>query len=92
MVNQRPEGTEYQSGTSPSGEYLGRNFHVRRSKCIRKYPQQYDPGFGSARECNNDSVESIFNMTQDRGLNRSIDTYDILPLLYEWDAEYCMDA
>ena len=50
MDNVRPEGTEDQSIASPSGENLGRNVHVRRSKRIRKSPYQYDPGFGAAKE------------------------------------------
>ena len=31
-------------------------------------------------------------MIQDRDLNRNVDTYDILSLLAEWDAEDCMDT
>ena len=58
MDNIRPEGTEYQSVTYLSGEALRRNVHVRRSKSIRKSPQQYDPVFGSVIECNNDDVEN----------------------------------
>ena len=30
-------------------------------------------------------------MIQDRDLNSNVDTYYILSLLDEWDAEYCMD-
>ena len=48
--NVRTEGTEDQSVISPSEEALGRNFHVRISKPIRKCLLQYDPGFGAARE------------------------------------------
>ena len=88
----RPEGTEDQSITYPSGEDLGRSVHVRRSKRIRKSPQWYNPGFGAARECKNDAVASIVYMIQDGGLNRNVDTDDILLLLSEWDAEYCMDT
>ena len=44
----RPEGTEDQSVTSPSGEDFGGDFHVRRSERIRKSPQRYHPGFGAA--------------------------------------------
>ena len=50
--------------TSPSGEALGRNVHVRRSERIRNSPQHYNPGFGAARECNNDAVASIVYMIQ----------------------------
>ena len=39
MENVRPEGTEDQSITFASGEYFGRNVHVRHSKRIRKSPQ-----------------------------------------------------
>ena len=49
MDNVRPEGTEYQYVTFPSGGALRRNVHVRCSKLIRKYPQRYNPGFGAAR-------------------------------------------
>ena len=49
MENIHTEGNENQYITSPSGEYLGRNFHMRRSECIRKFTQQYDPVFGAAR-------------------------------------------
>ena len=59
MDNVHPEETEYQYVTSPSGESLVRNFHVRHSKCIRNSPQQYNPGFGAAREWKNDGVASI---------------------------------
>ena len=45
-------GTEEQYVTSPSGESLGSNIHMRRSKRIRKSPQRYDPVFGVARELN----------------------------------------
>ena len=31
-------------------------------------------------------------MIQDRDLNINVDTDDILSLLDEWDAEYCMDT
>ena len=50
MYNVNPEGTEEQYDTYPSGETLGRNVHVRRSKRIRKHPYWYKPGFGAARE------------------------------------------
>ena len=91
MDNVRPEGTEDQSITSPSGEALRRNIHVRRSERIRKYSQQYNPGFGAARECKNDAVASIVYMIQDGYLNSNVDTDNILSLLAEWGAEDCMD-
>ena len=49
MDNVCPEGTEDQYVTSPSGEALGRNIHVRSSGRIRNSPQRYNPGFGAAR-------------------------------------------
>ena len=89
MDNVCPEGTE--KVTSPSGEAFGRNVHVRRSKRIRNSPQRYNPGFGSAREWNNDDVASIVYMIQDRDISRNVDTDDILSLLAEWETKYCMD-
>ena len=86
----RPEDTEDQSVTSPSGEALGRNVHVRRYECIRNSPQRYNPVFGAAREWKNDAVASIVYMIQDRDLNINVDTYDILLLLAEWNVEDCM--
>ena len=47
---------------------------------------------GFAREWNNDDVASIVYMIQDRYLNINVHTEDILLLLAEWDAEYCMDT
>ena len=71
---------------------MGRNVHVRRSERIRHSPQRYNPGFGAAREWKNGAVASIVYMIQDRDLNRNVDTDDILSLLADWDAEYCMDT
>ena len=85
-----PEGTEDQYVTSTSGESLGGNFHMRRYKRIRKYPQRYEPGFRAAREWKSDTVASIVYMIQDGYFKGNIDTYDILLLIAEWDAEYCM--
>ena len=92
MDNVCPEVTEDQYVTSPSGEALGRNFHVRRSECIRNSPQRYNPGFGDAREWKNDAVASIVYMIQGRDLNSNVDMGDILSLLAEWNAEDCMDT
>ena len=64
---------------------------MRRSKRIRNSPQQYNQGFGDAREWKNDSVSSIVYMIQDKDFNSNVDTDDILLLLAEWDAEDCMD-
>ena len=88
----RPEGTKDQSVTYPSGEALGINVHVRCSKRNRQSPQRYNPGFGADREWNNDAVSSIVYIIQDGYLNSNVDTNDILPLLPEWYAEYCMDT
>ena len=86
MDNVRTEGTEDKSGTSPNGEALGRNVHVRRSEHIRNSPQRYKPGLGSDKEWKNDAVASIVFMIQDRDINRNVDTDDILSLMAEWDA------
>ena len=91
MENVRPEGTEDQYITSPDGEDLGRNVHVRRSERIRNSPQQYNPGFGAAKEWKHDAVTSIVYMIQYRDLNSNVNTDDILSLLAEWNTEDCMD-
>ena len=65
---------------------------MRRYERIRNYPQRYKTGFGAAREWKNDAVASIVYMIQDRDLNNNVDTDDILSLLAEWEAEYCMDT
>ena len=92
MDNVCPEGTEDQYVTSTSGEALGRNVHVKRSKCIRNSPQPYNLELGAAREWKNDSVASIVYMTQDWDFDRNVNTYDILSLLDEWDVEDCIDT
>ena len=92
MYNVCPEVTEDQYVTSPSGEYLGSNVDVRRSKRIINSPQRYNPGFGAARKWKNDAVASIFYMIQDRDLNRNVDTDNILSLMAEWDTEDCTDT
>ena len=46
----RPEGTEDQPVTSPSGEALAGNVHMRSYERTRKSPQRYNPGFGDAIE------------------------------------------
>ena len=92
MDNIRPEGTEDQSVTSTSGEYLGMNVHVRHSERIRKFSQRYDPGFGAAREWKNDDVTSIVYMIQDGYLNSNVNTDDTLYLIAEWDEGDFMDT
>ena len=91
MANECPERTEDQYITSPNLEYLGRNVHVSHSKSIRKSPQRYNPVFGVAIDWNNVYVASIVYMIQYGYPNSNVDTDDILSLLAEWDAEYCMD-
>ena len=83
MDNMRPDGTEDQSVTSPSGEALGRNIYLRRYKCIRNSPQLYNPRFGAAIEWKNDAVASTVYMIQYGNLNINVDTDDILSLLPE---------
>ena len=92
MENVCPDGNENQYATSTRGESLGKNVNVRRSECIRNYPQRYKPGFGAAREWNNNAVASIVYMIQDRDFDSNVDTDYILSLLAEWDAEDCMDT
>ena len=57
-----PEETEDQSVTYPSGEDLGRNVYVRRSKRIINSSQWYNPVFGAAREWKHKAVASIVYM------------------------------
>ena len=91
MDNTHTEGTGDQSITYPSGKALSRNVHVRRSKRIRKSPQQCNPVFGAARERKNDYVASIVFMIQDGYINSNVDTDDIISLVSMWYAEDCMD-
>ena len=86
------KGTEDQYFTSPCEEASGRNVNVRRSERIRNSPQQYNPGFGAAREWNNDDVASIVYMIQDRCFYSNVDTDDILLLLADGSAKDCMDT
>ena len=83
MDNVCPDGNENQYVTSPSGETLGKNVNVRRSKRIRNFPQRFNPGFGDAREWKNNDVVSIVYMIQDRDYDSNVDTDDILSLLAE---------
>ena len=64
---------------------------MRRSKCFRKSPQQYNPWFGDAREWKNDDIVCIIYIIQDGDLNINVYTDDILSLMAEWDAEDGMD-
>ena len=91
MDNICPEGTEDQYVTSPSGESLVRNVHVRSYEHIKNSPHWYNLIFGAAREWKNNDVASIVYMIQDRDININVDTDDIILLLAEWDARYFMD-
>ena len=71
---------------------MGKNVNVKRSERIINSPQRYNPGFGAARDRKNNAVASIVYMIQDRDFDSNVDTYDILLLLAEWDAEDCMDT
>ena len=90
MVGVRPKDTGDQFVTFPSGEALGSNFHMRRSKRIRKSQQRYNPVFGDYREWNCDVVASVVYMIKYGYFNINVDTDETLSLLDEWDAEYCM--
>ena len=92
MENVRSEGTEDQSVTSPSEEYLKKEYLCEAFQTYQKYLQRYEPGLGSAREWNNDAVESMVYMIQDGDFNITVDTDGILLLLDEWYKEYCMDT
>ena len=92
MENVCQDGNKNQYVTSPNGESLGSNFHVRLSERIRKFPHRYNPGFGAAREWKNDSIASIVYMIQDRDFDSNVDTDEILSLMAEWYAEDCMDT
>ena len=82
MDNVCLDGNENQYVTSPSGEALGRNFHVRRSKRIINSPQRYNPWLGAAREWKNEYVASIVYIIQDGDLDINVDTNDIC---YQWE-------
>ena len=84
MDNMCPDGNENQYVTYTSGKTFGRNVNMRHSKCIRNYPQRYNPG--AAREWKNNAVESIVYMIQDRDFDSNVDTDVILSLLSDWDA------
>ena len=70
---------------------MGRNVNARRSKCLKNYPQGYNPVFGATRDWKNNAVASLVYMIQDRDYDINVGTDDILSLLDEWDAEDCMD-
>ena len=86
MDNVCPKGTENQYFTSPSGEALGINVNVRRSERIINSPHRYNPGFGAARQWNNDDIASIAYMIQNRDFYSNVDTDYIISLLAEWGA------
>ena len=78
VYNLLPEVNDVQPITSPSGGYLVSNVHVGSSKRIRKSPQRYDPGFGTARECNSDDIAILVYMIRDGGYDINVDRDDIL--------------
>ena len=65
---------------------------MRRSKRIRKSPQQYGQVFGAAREWKSGNVASIVYMIQDGYLNSNVDINEIISLLAKCDSEGCMDT
>ena len=81
MENNFLEGTKGQSITYPSGEALGRDIHMRHSKCNRKPPQRFDPVFQVIREWKSDDAASLFYILQHGDCGSNIDTYNILSLL-----------
>ena len=86
MENISPEVTEDQYVTYISGEVWERNEHVRHSKPINKYPYQYDPCIGAARQCNIDYITILVYIIFDWGYNSNIDTDKNILLLAEWDS------
>ena len=92
MDNIRLEGTAYQYVTFPSGEALGGNLNIRRSKHTIKSPQRYDPGFRADREWKSDNLASIVYMIKYEDFNSNVDTNDILSLMDElYSEEYMYD-
>ena len=59
MENVNTEGNEDQYVTSPSGEALARNVHMRYYGRISKSTQWHDPGFEDIREWKSDAVVSL---------------------------------
>ena len=50
-------------------------------------PQRFNPKFRAATEWKSNAVANIVYMIQDRYYDSNVDTYDILSLQAEWDAE-----
>ena len=92
MENIHSKGTEEKSITSPSGESLGKNIHMRRSKHVIKYSHRYDTVLRASREWKSDYVAIIVYMIQDGIFKKNVDMDEMLSLLTEWDTEYCMDV
>ena len=62
------------------------------SEGIVRYSQQYDLGFGADIQWKNNVVSSIVFTIQDSNLNSDVNMDEIAFLLFEWYAEYFMDA
>ena len=90
MDNGCSEGTQERSVTSPKGEALGRDVHTRHSECNKEKPQRFDPGSGDAREWNNDTVAILVLIIQSRYYVSNIDIDEIISLLDDLGAKYCM--
>ena len=56
----------------------------------QKYPQQFDPGYGVARQCKSDYVASLVFIIHYGHCGRNVDMDKILYLLAEWDVEDCI--
>ena len=65
MKNVRSKGTDEKSGTPPSVEALGSNFHVRHYKRFVNSPHWYEPECVAARDWKSDSVASIVYMIKE---------------------------
>ena len=67
MDNCCPEVNEDQYVTSPSGEYLGRYFHVRHSECNRTSPNRINLGNGM-QESNIVKMLQVYSLFNDMGI------------------------
>ena len=69
-----------------------KDFYVRLLKCIRKYPQWFDPGFWYEREWKSLSVVSLVYIIRYYDYDSNLDTDEIRSLIADCYAEYYMDA
>ena len=90
MENERSEGNEEKYFKSPSEKSLVKDFYMRHSNRMRKYPHHFDPGYGATRDCNSDYVASLVCMIHYWHYDRNVDMYKILYLLAKWDVEDCI--